>query len=95
MWASSRFNTALKYLKAERVSWIAFMSAVINFTNSILGAGLMGIPYAVSRAGLIPGIALLILIAAISGTRENHKSSSFQFRLERSDNDQKRSVCQC
>lgn len=70
-WTGSRFQLAAEYLKGERVSWSAFMSAIINFTNSIVGAGLMGIPYALSRAGLLPGILLLIIVAAISGTVYN------------------------
>lgn len=65
---ASRFRVTMRYLKGERVSFNSFASAIINFTNSILGAGLMGIPYAMSKAGLIPGCFLLILIALISGT---------------------------
>lgn len=66
-WLKSRFRLTAECLRDERVCWIKFGSAVLNFTNSILGAGLMGIPYALSRAGLIPGVIILILIAFISG----------------------------
>ena len=64
----SRFRVAMKYLRCDRVSFNSFASAIVNSTNSILGAGLMGIPYAMSKAGLVPGCILLILIALISGT---------------------------
>lgn len=43
------------------------IEASLNFTNSILGAGLMGIPYAFKQAGLIPGCLILILVAIVSG----------------------------
>ena len=32
--------------------------------NSIMGAGIVGLPYAVSQAGFISGTALLIALAA-------------------------------
>lgn len=66
-WTGSRFQLALEYIQESRVSISAFSAAIVNFTNSIVGAGLMGIPYALSRAGLVPGILLLIIVAVISG----------------------------
>jgi hypothetical protein len=40
--------------------------AVSNFVNSIIGAGIIGLPYAVREAGIITGIALLVAIAAMT-----------------------------
>lgn len=34
--------------------------------NSILGAGIIGLPYAVARAGFVMGIFLLITLAAVT-----------------------------
>lgn len=80
-WLKSRFRLTAECLRAERVCWVKFGSAVVNFTNSILGAGLMGIPYAMSRAGLLPGILILILIAFISGTCSDSVHNALLSRL--------------
>lgn len=45
-------------------SWV---SSVINSMASIFGAGYVGIPYALSLAGLPLGIVLMIVMAIISG----------------------------
>lgn len=37
-----------------------------NLVNSIVGAGIIGIPYAISNAGLVMGIVLLILVAYLT-----------------------------
>eukprot|EP01094_Clydonella_sp_ATCC50884_P008936 TRINITY_DN18477_c0_g1_i1.p1 TRINITY_DN18477_c0_g1~~TRINITY_DN18477_c0_g1_i1.p1 ORF type:complete len:478 (-),score=136.09 TRINITY_DN18477_c0_g1_i1:172-1605(-) len=37
------------------------VSAVVNLTNTILGAGMLGMPYAFSEAGLSLGLALLFI----------------------------------
>lgn len=41
------------------------LDAVFNFTNSIVGAGIVGLPYALKEAGLFVGIALLIVMTAL------------------------------
>lgn len=41
--------------------------ASMNFTNSILGAGIMGLPYAMSRGGFGMTILLLALLTGIVG----------------------------
>ena len=38
-----------------------------NLVNSIVGAGIIGIPYAIKNSGLIVGIFLLILVAYLTG----------------------------
>ena len=39
--------------------------AVFNFTNSIVGAGLIGIPYAIQQCGFVIGILMIFIIAYI------------------------------
>lgn len=34
--------------------------------NSILGAGIIGLPYAIRQAGFVTGITLLIVLAAVT-----------------------------
>lgn len=40
--------------------------ASFNYINSIVGSGVIGIPYALHRAGFGLGLALLILVAYIT-----------------------------
>lgn len=61
-----RYRKAFEKLKDGRVSLGAAIEATLNFTNSILGAGLMGIPYAFRQAGMIPGCLLLVSVGLIS-----------------------------
>jgi hypothetical protein len=46
------------------------MMAVFNFTNSIIGAGIMGLPYAMNKAGFGMGILLLFLLTFIVGPNQ-------------------------
>ncbi|KAJ1404841.1 transmembrane amino acid transporter protein-domain-containing protein [Ochromonadaceae sp. CCMP2298] len=39
--------------------------ASFNFTNSIVGAGIIGLPYAVQQCGLVLGVLLLLLVAVL------------------------------
>lgn len=61
-----RYRKAWGMLRRGRASLPAALSATLNFTNSILGAGLMGIPYAFRQAGMIPGIVLLVAVGLVS-----------------------------
>jgi hypothetical protein len=36
-------------------------SSIINLTNTIIGAGMLGLPYAVSVCGLAFGLTMLVL----------------------------------
>ena len=36
-----------------------------NMTNSIIGAGIIGQPYAMKQAGLLTGITLLIILTVV------------------------------
>lgn len=40
---------------------------VFNYTNSIIGAGIIGLPYALSVAGFWYGIILLVFVAFVIG----------------------------
>jgi sodium-coupled neutral amino acid transporter 11 len=51
--------------KPKRLSGIAGASS--NLVNSIVGAGIIGIPYALKESGLIAGILLLCLVAYCTG----------------------------
>nr|ODN94981.1 solute carrier family 38 (sodium-coupled neutral amino acid transporter), member 11 [Cryptococcus depauperatus CBS 7855] len=44
----------------------SLLEAVTNMANSIIGAGIIGLPYALSQAGFLTGIVLLIALAFIS-----------------------------
>lgn len=39
-----------------------------NLVNSIVGAGIIGIPYAFKQSGLVAGVLLLALVAYMTGT---------------------------
>ncbi|XP_060945193.1 putative sodium-coupled neutral amino acid transporter 11 [Limanda limanda] len=41
-------------------------SATFNFINSIIGSGIIGLPYALSQAGLPLGLLLLVIVALIT-----------------------------
>ena len=40
--------------------------AITNYLNTILGAGIIGIPYAISQSGCITGVLLLIFVAILT-----------------------------
>ncbi|KAM9804949.1 putative sodium-coupled neutral amino acid transporter 11 [Neosynchiropus ocellatus] len=52
--------------KAEKDSQRSLVSACFNFINSIIGSGIIGLPYALNQAGLPFGLLLLILVALIT-----------------------------
>ncbi|KAI9183200.1 hypothetical protein H9P43_004117 [Blastocladiella emersonii ATCC 22665] len=41
------------------------LGAVLNFTNSIIGAGIIGLPYAFRQAGFVLGLGLLVVLAFV------------------------------
>jgi solute carrier family 38 (sodium-coupled neutral amino acid transporter), member 11 len=53
---------ALRHLNRPRSS---LRSAMSNMTNSIIGAGIIGQPYAMKQAGLLTGITLLIILTIV------------------------------
>mmetsp|Transcript_44765 Transcript_44765/g.72904 ORF Transcript_44765/g.72904 Transcript_44765/m.72904 type:complete len:453 (+) Transcript_44765:116-1474(+) len=52
--------------KPETEGSSSLFSATANYVNSIVGAGIIGLPYAFSRSGLWVGIPLLIFLAWLS-----------------------------
>ncbi|CAE7099808.1 unnamed protein product [Rhizoctonia solani] len=42
------------------------LDSMFNMANSILGAGIIGLPYAVSQAGFVTGIILLVVLAGVT-----------------------------
>ncbi|KDN46202.1 hypothetical protein RSAG8_04429, partial [Rhizoctonia solani AG-8 WAC10335] len=42
------------------------LDSMFNMANSILGAGIIGLPYAVSQAGFVTGIFLLVVLAGVT-----------------------------
>ncbi|CCO27055.1 Putative sodium-coupled neutral amino acid transporter 11 [Rhizoctonia solani AG-1 IB] len=42
------------------------LDSMFNMANSILGAGIIGLPYAVSQAGFVTGIVLLVILAGVT-----------------------------
>jgi sodium-coupled neutral amino acid transporter 11 len=46
----------------ETTTLSTILDAAFNFTNSIVGAGIIGLPYALKQAGSITGIFLLIFL---------------------------------
>ena len=41
-------------------------SAICNLGNTILGAGILGLPLALARVGIIPGLLMLVCFAALA-----------------------------
>jgi len=41
-------------------------AAIYNFVNSIVGAGIIGIPFALSQSGFVTGVLLLVLVSFIT-----------------------------
>ncbi len=41
------------------------LSATLTLSGAIIGAGILGLPYAISKAGFIPGLILIILLSLL------------------------------
>ncbi|RSH77368.1 uncharacterized protein EHS24_003328 [Apiotrichum porosum] len=42
------------------------MDGIANMANSILGAGIIGLPYAIRQAGFVTGVILLVVLAGVT-----------------------------
>ncbi|EED86198.1 amino acid/polyamine transporter, partial [Thalassiosira pseudonana CCMP1335] len=62
---SSSSNNQLTALSLPKKK-SSILGASSNLVNSIVGAGIIGIPYALKMSGLWAGVALLILVAALT-----------------------------
>ncbi|KAF8210288.1 transmembrane amino acid transporter protein-domain-containing protein [Mycena galopus ATCC 62051] len=56
----------LEELAAKRISGGNLFDSIANMTNSVLGAGIIGLPYAVSQAGFFMGIFLLVVLCGVT-----------------------------
>ncbi|KAG9090686.1 hypothetical protein FRC06_000922, partial [Ceratobasidium sp. 370] len=61
---SSRVD--LDELAARQHTGGNLLDSMFNMANSILGAGIIGLPYAVSQAGFFTGIVLLVVLAGVT-----------------------------
>lgn len=55
-----------KTIESKAMHQASWMSCVINLSSTILGAGILGVPYAISQMGWIPGLLSLFLAALLS-----------------------------
>ena len=65
--ASHEQTTSSGLSKPQKKSGLGGASA--NLVNSIVGAGIIGIPYALKQSGLLAGIALLALVSYLTGEK--------------------------
>ncbi|KAJ7072315.1 amino acid transporter [Mycena amicta] len=56
----------LEAIAAKRVAGGGLLDSIANMANSILGAGIIGLPYAVSQAGFFTGLFLLVVLCGVT-----------------------------
>ncbi|KAH9176293.1 amino acid transporter [Lactarius sanguifluus] len=56
----------LDELAAKQSSGGGILNSIANMSNSILGAGIIGLPYAMSRAGFVTGLFLLVVLCYVT-----------------------------
>ncbi|KAK2463274.1 hypothetical protein APHAL10511_004929 [Amanita phalloides] len=56
----------LESISAKRTAGGGMVDSIANMANSILGAGIIGLPYAVSQAGLVTGLLLLVILCGVT-----------------------------
>lgn len=49
-----------------KVKGATVASGVLNLVNTVIGAGVLGLPYAFYKAGLVPSILMFLLMYLIS-----------------------------
>ncbi|KAL0576663.1 hypothetical protein V5O48_005323 [Marasmius crinis-equi] len=59
-------NVDLEELAGKRTAGGGLLDSIANMANSILGAGIIGLPYAVSQAGFVTGLLLLVLCCGLT-----------------------------
>ncbi|KAI0036891.1 amino acid transporter [Vararia minispora EC-137] len=59
-------NMNLEELARKQNAGGGMLQSIANMANSILGAGIIGLPYAVSRAGFVMGVSLLVILCAVT-----------------------------
>ncbi|EAU91408.2 amino acid transporter [Coprinopsis cinerea okayama7 len=56
----------LEELAAKRTAGGGLIDSVANMANSILGAGIIGLPYAMKQAGFFTGLTLLVILCGVT-----------------------------
>ncbi|KAF8906531.1 amino acid transporter [Gymnopilus junonius] len=56
----------LDELAAKRTAGGGMIDSVANMANSILGAGIIGLPYAIRQAGFFTGLVLLVILCGVT-----------------------------
>lgn len=56
----------LEELAAKRTAGGNMLDSVANMANSILGAGIIGLPYAINQAGFFAGLILLVALCGVT-----------------------------
>ncbi|KAI0675096.1 amino acid transporter [Trametes maxima] len=56
----------LEELAAKQAAGGGMLDSVANMANSILGAGIIGLPYAVRQAGFFTGLVLLVVLCGVT-----------------------------
>ncbi|KAI0256086.1 amino acid transporter [Lactifluus subvellereus] len=56
----------LDELTAKQSAGGGMLNSIANMANSILGAGIIGLPYAMSRAGFVTGMFLLVVLCLVT-----------------------------
>ncbi|KAH9961337.1 AAAP amino acid permease [Russula dissimulans] len=64
--ASEYLDIDLDELAAKQASGGGMLNSIANMANSILGAGIIGLPYAMSRAGFVTGMFLLVVLCCVT-----------------------------
>ncbi|KAJ7170541.1 amino acid transporter [Mycena crocata] len=64
--SQQRTDVDLEELAAKRIAGGGLFDSIANMANSILGAGIIGLPYAVSQAGFFMGIILLVVLSGVT-----------------------------
>ncbi|RKP17699.1 hypothetical protein ROZALSC1DRAFT_30531 [Rozella allomycis CSF55] len=62
---SSEESYQINFVLEDNEQKSSLYNSIFNFTNSIIGAGIMGLPYALNEAGFFFGIILLVVITWI------------------------------
>ncbi|KAI0063608.1 amino acid transporter [Artomyces pyxidatus] len=56
----------LEAIAAKQNAGGGMLNSIANMANSILGAGIIGLPYAISKAGFFTGIFLLVVLCGVT-----------------------------
>ncbi|KAF8135721.1 amino acid transporter [Boletus edulis] len=62
----SSIELDLSEVAAKQHAGGGMLDSVANMANSILGAGIIGLPYAISQAGFFLGIVLLVILCGVT-----------------------------